>query len=252
MFDLIGKRALVTGASRGIGRAIAVALARHGADVAVNARTEEALNGVAAEIAGLKRNAPVLAADVTDPVAAERLVAEAIGQLGGLDILVNNAGGSYTSTPVPVLEVSLENWNHTLAWNATAMFILMRAAGAHMVEQRRGSIINVSSVGGLRGSRSSASYAAAKATVISMTRIAAVDWAAAGVRVNALCPGWTATDLTRPLRENPSVDERIVASIPMRRWASPEEQAGPALFLASDASSYMTGQTLIVDGGMSA
>ncbi|WP_394844181.1 glucose 1-dehydrogenase [Pendulispora brunnea] len=252
MFDLIGKRALVTGASRGIGRAIAVALAKHGADVAVHARTTEALNGVATEIAGMKRTAPMLAANVADPEATERLVAEAIAKLGGLDILVNNAGGSYTSSPVSVLEVSLENWNHTLAWNATSMFVLMRAAGAHMVEQRRGSIINVASVGGLRGSRSSASYGAAKAAVISMTRIAAVDWAAAGVRVNALCPGWTATDLTRPLRESDDVNQRIVASIPMRRWAAPEELAAPALFLASDASSYMTGQTLVVDGGMSA
>ena len=246
-FDLTGRKAFVTGASRGIGRVIAVALAQAGADVAVAARTEEGLAATAAEITALGRKAFVLPLDVTRQPDVDAAVDEAIRLLGHLDIVVNNAGGS--NFMVPFLDLRVSGWEKVLRLNLDATIYVCQVAGKHMCERGSGSVINVSSVAGLSSAPGLVPYGAAKAAVISVTKTLAVEWALSGVRVNALCPGWTATDLNRNLWDTPDGGSATVAGVPMRRWGKAEEMAGPAVFLASDASSYMTGQTLVVDGG---
>ena len=250
LFDLTGKKALVTGASRGIGQAIAVTLAEAGADLALVARGEEGLAATAEQVAGHGRKAFVIAADVTDADAVSRAVAAAIEQLGHVDIVVNNAGGS--NFMVPFLDLRLSGWDKLLQLNLTSAMYVCHAIGRHLAERGRGSVINVASVAGLTASPLVSPYGAAKAGLIALTRTLAVEWAASGVRVNALCPGWTATELNRNLWGDEAASKATIASVPMQRWGRAEEMTGPALFLASDASSYMTGQVLVVDGGQTA
>jgi NAD(P)-dependent dehydrogenase (short-subunit alcohol dehydrogenase family) len=247
VFDLTGRTAFVTGASRGIGKVIAIALAQAGADVALAARSEEGLAAAAAEITALGRKAFVLPLDVTKQADVNAAVDEAIRLLGQVDIVVNNAGGS--NFVVPMLDMRISGWEKVLRLNLDATIYVCQAVGAHMTSRGTGSVINVASVAGLSGSPGLISYGAAKAAVISATKTLAVEWAPAGVRVNALCPGWTATDLNRNLWDSPDGGKAVVAGVPMGRWGRAEEMAGPAVFLASDASSFMTGQTLVVDGG---
>jgi len=246
--DLVGKTALVTGASRGIGRAIAVAYAAAGADVAVLARNGELLAEVAAEIQALGRRSLVLVADVTDPDAVSEAVAGAITGLGHLDVVVNNAGGN--SFMSPFVGMRHAGWQKIMTLNLDSTVFVCQAVGAHLVERGGGSVINVSSVAGLGAVPFMSHYAAAKAAVLSLTRSIAVEWAHAGVRVNALVPGWVATDLTDFARVNEEVGNALIARVPMQRWATVEEMTGPAVFLASDASSFMTGQALVIDGGL--
>ncbi len=246
-FDLTGRKAFVTGASRGIGRVIAVALAGAGADVAIAARSEAGLAATATEITALGRKAFVLPLDVTRQPDVNAAVDEAIRLLGHVDIVVNNAGGA--SFAVPFLQMRMSGWEKVLRLNLDATIYVCQAVGEHMRSRGTGSVINISSVAGLAAAPGLIPYGAAKAAVISVTRTLAVEWGASGVRVNALCPGWTATDLNRHLWDTPDGGRATIATVPMGRWGRPEEMAGPAVFLASDASSYMTGQTLIVDGG---
>ena len=246
-FDLAGRKAFVTGASRGIGRVIAVALAAAGADVAVAARSADGLAGTAQEITALGRKAFAFPLDVTRQQDVAATVNEAIRLLGYLDIVVNNAGGS--NFMVPFLDMRISGWDKVMRLNLDATVYVCQAAGAHLRERGRGSVINVASMAGLAGAPGLVPYGAAKAGVISVTKTLAVEWAPSGIRVNALCPGWTATDLNRHLWGGPDGGAAVVANVPMGRWARPEEMAGPAVFLASDASSYMTGQVLVVDGG---
>ncbi len=248
--DLQGKAALVTGASRGIGRAIAVGLARAGVDVAINARSAEALEDTRMAVEALGRRAVVVPADVTDRDAVIAMVAGSIEGLDHLDIVVNNAGG--TSFIVPFTDLRFSGWDKVMALNTSSVVHVCQAVGPHLLERGRGSVINVASVAGLGGTPALAPYGASKAAVISLTRSLAMEWAHAGVRVNALCPGWTATDLNSSIREDPAAAARFVERVPLQRWGTAEEMVGPTLFLASDASSYMTGQALIVDGGMTA
>lgn len=250
LFDLTGKKALVTGASRGIGHAIAVALARQGADVAVNSRSVANLERVRTDISELGRRALAIAADVTDRDAAQGMVTAAIDGLGGLDIVVNNAGG--TSFMVPFTEMRFSGWEKVMRLNVDSIVHVLQAAAPHLLEQRSGSVINVSSVAGVGGTPMLAPYGASKSAVISLTRSLAMEWGQANVRVNALCPGWTATDLNRNLWENPEASKALTDQIPLGRWAQAEEMTGAAVFLASDASSYLTGHTLLVDGGLTA
>lgn len=257
-FRLDGKRALVTGASRGIGRAIAVAYARAGADVAVSARDEQLLAQVAGEISAAGRRAVVVPADVLDGEAVRAAVAAAAEQLGGLDILVNNAGGNSFSSPLAGMRFS--GWEKTFRLNVdSAVHVLQAAApfllapsGAASTDGTRGSVINMSSVAALAGAPVMSHYAAAKAAISSLTRSLALEWAHAGVRVNTLVPGWVETDLTEFLRKDDATEQSLLSRVPMGRWGSAAEIAEPAVFLASDASRFMTGQELVIDGGLSA
>ena len=246
-FDLTGKKAFVTGASRGIGRIIAVALAAAGADVAIAARSQDGLAETAREVTDLGRKAFVFPLDVTRQDDVTAAVHEAIRLLGQLDIVVNNAGGM--NFMVPFLDMRISGWEKVMRLNLDSTIYVCQAAGAHMRERGRGSVINVASVAGMSGAPGLSPYGASKAAVISVTKTLAVEWAASGIRVNALCPGWTATDLNRNLWDGPDGGRSTIANVPMGRWGRPAEMAGPAVFLASDASSYMTGQVLVVDGG---
>jgi NAD(P)-dependent dehydrogenase (short-subunit alcohol dehydrogenase family) len=250
LFELSDKTALVTGASRGIGRMIAVAFAERGADLVLVSRNADALADVAAEVELLGRTALVLPTDVTHRSAVEETVATAIDGLGQIDIVVNNAGG--TSFAVPFTEMRFSGWEKVMHLNVDAMVHVLQAVGPHMIERGSGSVINVASVAALGGTPTLAPYAASKAAAVSLTRTLALEWAESGVRVNALCPGWTATDLNRVLWEDPDASRSMTDEIPMGRWGTAEEMVGPAVFLASEASSYMTGHTLVVDGGLSA
>jgi NAD(P)-dependent dehydrogenase (short-subunit alcohol dehydrogenase family) len=247
LFDLTGKNAFVTGASRGIGRSIAVALAGAGADVALVARSEHGLAETAADIAAVGRKAFVIPADVTSQKAVDAAVASAIEQFGHVDVVVNNAGGS--NFMAAFLDLRLAGWDKLMRLNLDSAVYVCHAIGGHLVERGEGSVINVASVAGLTGSPLLSPYGAAKAGLISLTKSLAVEWGATGVRVNALCPGWTATDLNRQLWDDPVSGPATVATVPMHRWGRAEEMAGPAVFLASAASSYMTGQVVVVDGG---
>jgi NAD(P)-dependent dehydrogenase (short-subunit alcohol dehydrogenase family) len=247
LFDLTGKNAYVTGASRGIGRVIAVALAEAGADVALVARSADGLAETAEAIDAVGRKAIVIPADVTSYDAVAETASAAIDQLGEVDIVVNNAGGS--NFMVPFGELRLSGWDKLLQLNLNSAVYVCRAFAEHLLDRGQGSVINVASVAGIAASPLMSPYGAAKAGLISLTKSLATEWGEAGVRVNALCPGWTATELNRMLWEDPAIGPATVASSAMKRWATPEEMAGPAVFLASDASSFMTGQTLVVDGG---
>jgi NAD(P)-dependent dehydrogenase (short-subunit alcohol dehydrogenase family) len=246
-FDLTGRKAFVTGASRGIGRVIAIALAAAGADVAIAARSQDGLAETAREVTALGRKAFVFPLDVTQADDTRAAVTEAIRLLGHLDIVVNNAGG--TNFTVPFLDMRMSGWEKVMRLNVDAALYVLQVVGPHMRERGRGSVINVASVAGLTAAPGLMPYGAAKAAIISVTRTLAVEWAPHDIRVNALCPGWTATELNRNLWGAPDGGQATIATVPMGRWARAEEMAGPAVFLAADASSFMTGQVLIVDGG---
>ncbi len=248
-FDLTGKRALVTGASRGIGRGIAVDYAKAGADVAILARNGELLAEVAEQIESFGRRAVVVTADILDADATRAAVSSAIAELGGLDILVNNAGGN--SFSIPVAQMRMSGWEKTMRLNVDSIVHITQEALPALAEGG-GSIINVSSVAGLRGAPTMAHYGASKAAVISLTQSLAIETAWMGVRVNALVPGWIETDLTDFLRASEDAERGTLSRVPMQRWGRVEEIAEPAVFLASSASSFMTGQVLVVDGGLSA
>lgn len=248
-FDLSGQKALVTGASKGIGRAIALAYAAAGADVALVSRSADALAEVAKEVEALGRRAVVIPADLTDRDAAAAAVHSSIESLGHLDIVVNNAGGS--NFLVEFKDLRLSGWDKLMRLNLDTAMAVCHAVAPHLLERGSGSVINIASVAAL-GAPFLAPYAAAKAGLVALTKSLALEWAAVGVRVNALCPGWTATDLNRNLWEDEASSQATIAGVPMRRWGTPEEMAAPAVFLASSASAYMTGQVLFIDGGLTA
>ncbi|ROO86845.1 2-deoxy-D-gluconate 3-dehydrogenase [Actinocorallia herbida] len=248
-FGLVGKAALVTGASRGIGRAVAVAFAEAGADVALAARDLDALKRVAGEIEGLGRSAVVVGCDVSDSVQIEAMVETAVDALGGLDVLVNNAGVMRCVGPFTQLDE--DDWAATMGVNVGGAVAACRAAAPHLRAKGAGSVVNIASIMGLGGMPFAASYAVSKAALISLSQALAIEWAPHGVRVNALAPGWTHTAKTHAVSSDPAGFDLAVASVPAGRWADPDDIAGAAVFLASDASSYVTGQCLAVDGGWS-
>jgi NAD(P)-dependent dehydrogenase (short-subunit alcohol dehydrogenase family) len=246
--NLTGKSALITGASRGIGRAIALRFARAGADVGLLARDQDALKEVAAQAEEQGVRAAVLPCDVTDAAAVQAAVAECITAFGQLDILVNNAGS--LGSAGPFLALTDEDWQHVLNVDLLAAIHFLRLFGAHATARGSGSVVNVSSVAGANGVPMLSHYAAGKAALGSLTRSLAAEWASAGVRVNAIEPGWVATDLTVPFRANDDVAAGLMRAVPSSRWGSPEDIADSALFLASDSSAFVTGTCLTVDGGM--
>jgi NAD(P)-dependent dehydrogenase (short-subunit alcohol dehydrogenase family) len=249
IFSLEGKRALVTGASRGIGAAIALGFAECGADVAVTARSTSDLEDLAGKIAAAGRRGVPITCDVTQTDEITRCVDTALDALGGIDILVNNAGG--TRFMAPVLALREEGWDKAINLNLKSVFTFCQKAGAHMVERGSGSVINVASVGGLHASPTLSFYGAAKAGVVSLTKTLSVEWGSAGVRVNALCPGWVKTELNRNLwGEDPEVARSTVQNVPLQRWGETADLVGAAVYLASDAAAYTNGSVLVIDGGM--
>jgi 2-deoxy-D-gluconate 3-dehydrogenase len=218
--------------------------------VALAARSAEGLAETASQVRAAGRTAIEIQADLTTQDAANSTVETAIGKLGQLDIVVNNAGGS--NFLVPFLDMRVSGWDKVLRLNLDATMWICQAAGAHMTARGSGSVINIASVAGLAAAPFLAPYGAAKAAVVGLTRTLASEWGRQNVRVNALCPGWTATELNRNLWDTPDGGQSTIASVPMGRWGKAEEMAGPAVFLASEASSFMTGQVLTVDGGQTA
>ncbi|HET6501393.1 MAG TPA: SDR family NAD(P)-dependent oxidoreductase [Amycolatopsis sp.] len=246
---LDGRTALVTGASRGIGRAIAVALSGAGARVALLARHHDDLDKLVAELGGPAK-AVAIPCDVTSATQVGIAVNVAITMLGHLDIVVNNAGGCRFMAPFR--DTRLSGWDSSIRLNLDSVVNVCHAVADHLIARGRGSVINVSSTVAAAGLPRAAHYAAAKSAVISLTRTLAIEWAGYGIRVNALCPGWIATELSSPQRDNPQAEKELLAQVPMGRWGLADELAAPAVFLASDASSFMTGQSLVIDGGLSA
>jgi len=247
-FRLDGQVALVTGASRGLGKASALALAEAGADCVVSARGIKDLEQTATAIQALGRKALPVKVDVTNPREVEAMVEEALKAFGKLDILVNCAGIAHVK---PLLEVSVEDWTRVLDTNLNGIFLCSKAVGAHMVERRSGRIINVASIAGFLGSPHLAPYAASKGGVLQLTRSLAIEWARYNIRVNAICPGYFLTAMNEAFFATREGQEYIKRWIPMRRLGRPEELGGIVVFLASEASSFVTGAAFVIDGGQS-
>ena len=244
--NLTGKTALVTGSSRGIGAAIARRLALDGAAVVVNySGSEAAADAVVAQIEGAGGSAIALRADVTDRASADALFEATVAQFGGLDIVVNNAGITRDGL---IVRMSDDDWTDVIATNLTGVFNVTRAVTRHLMKQRSGSIINVTSVVGLVGNAGQANYAASKAGVIGLTKSVAKELAPRGVRVNAVAPGFIETDMTASLSD--AIGDAARKEIALGRFGSAEEIASVVAFLAGDEASYVTGQVLAVDGGM--
>ena len=246
-FSLEGRNAFVTGASRGIGRAIALAFADAGANVAVVSRSKEALEETAREVETRGRKALALVADVGDHDAIGSAVERAREAFGTLDAVVNNAGAA--PFRAPVAETRIEGFEKYLRVNFLSAVYVLQAAASRLIESGRGCVLNVASVGGLAAAPGVGYYGAAKAALINLTKTLAVEWAEHGVRVNALAPGWIETEMNTRLREEPALRDRMLGGIAMRRFGTPEEVASAAVFLCSDAASYITGEVLVVDGG---
>jgi 2-deoxy-D-gluconate 3-dehydrogenase len=247
LFRLDGKVALVTGASRGLGAAMAVALAGAGADVALHA-SEKAATATESQIVGSSgRRTELLTADLEDPRSGERLVAETLSRFGRIDILINNAG---IIRRQPAAEHSDEYWDSVIDINLSSVFRLCRAAGRHMLERGQGGkIVNIASLLSFQGGITVPGYAAAKGGVMQLTKALANEWASRGINVNAIAPGYMQTDNTKALREDPVRSRQIMERIPAGRWGTPQDLAGAAIFLSSRASDYMHGHVLVVDGG---
>lgn len=246
MSRLSGKRALVTGASRGIGRAVALRLAAEGASVALNYRAgREEAEAAAAEIAAAGGSAAVVQGDVAAAEEAEALVGAAVEALGGLDILVNNAGVTRDNL---LMRLSEDDWDAALNTNLKGAFLCARAAIRPMLRQRFGRIVNMSSVVALTGNPGQANYAAAKAGLLGFTRTVAREVASRGVTVNALAPGFIETQMIESIPED--LRARILERIPLGRFGAPEDVAGCVAFLCGDDGAYITGQTISIDGGL--
>jgi 2-dehydro-3-deoxy-D-gluconate 5-dehydrogenase len=244
-FRLTGKNALVTGSSRGMGAAIAVALAQAGADVALHASRSVSAD-VIQRVAETGVRHVALAADLSHPDRAPELMDQAIAALGSIDILINNAG---ITRRAPAIDYSIADWNDVIATNLTSVFRLCQCAARPMIERGSGKIVNIASLLSFQGGVTVPAYAAAKGGVAQLTKALANEWTSRGVQVNAIAPGYMATELTEALQNDPTRSRQILERIPAGRWGSPADVAGAAVFLASPASDYISGHVLVVDGG---
>ncbi|MBM0169846.1 2-dehydro-3-deoxy-D-gluconate 5-dehydrogenase KduD [Altererythrobacter sp. C41] len=244
MFDLSGKVAVVTGANTGIGQGIAIALAGAGADVALVGRSSA--DETAEKVRALGRKAALIGADLSTIEPVQEVVDHTLSELGGLDILVNNAGIIRRADAVEFTE---EDWDAVVDTNLKSVFFLCQAAGRHMIGQGGGKIINIASMLSFQGGIRVPSYTASKSGVAGLTKLLANEWAGKGVNVNAIAPGYIATNNTAALQADESRNRQILERIPSGRWGDPSDLGGAAVFLASSASDYVQGHVLAVDGG---
>jgi 2-deoxy-D-gluconate 3-dehydrogenase len=244
-FKLGGRVALVTGASTGLGAAIAIGLAEAGADVACHGNTH-APEGTCAEVTKAGRKAFALTGDLSDSGTPRRLIEGTIDHFGQLDILVNNAG---TIRRAPATEYSEEDWATVIEVNLSSVFRMAQLAGRHMIERGGGKILNIASLLSFQGGITVPAYAASKGGVAQLTKALANEWAAKKINVNAIAPGYMRTDNTRALQADETRNRQILERIPAGRWGEPEDLAGAAVFLCSAASDYINGHVLLVDGG---
>lgn len=244
MFDLSGKVAVVTGANTGIGQGIAIALAEAGADLALVGRSSA--DETAEKVRALGRKAVLIRADLSTIEPVQEVVDRTLAELGGLDILVNNAGIIRRADAVDFTE---EDWDAVVDTNLKSAFFLCQAAGRHMIGQGSGKIINIASMLSFQGGIRVPSYTASKSGVAGLTKLLANEWAGRGVNVNAIAPGYIATNNTAALQADESRNRQILERIPSGRWGDPSDLGGAAVFLASSASDYVQGHVLAVDGG---
>lgn len=245
-FSLEGQTALVTGASRGLGKAIAIALAESGADVGCVSSREGGCAETATSVRELRRAAWEFAADLSDRAATLALCEKVSNEMGAVGILVNNAGSIRRR---PAVDHSAEDWDSVMRTNLDAVFFLSQQFGREMIARGRGKIVNVASLLSFSGGITVPSYAASKHAVAGLTKAMANEWASSGVQVNAVAPGYFATDNTEALRTDPKRSVEILARIPAGRWGNPSDITGAVVFLASSASDYVNGHVLVVDGG---
>ncbi|MCB1205850.1 MAG: SDR family oxidoreductase [Verrucomicrobiae bacterium] len=250
-FSLHGRRLFITGGSRGLGREMALAIAEAGADIILTGRDGDSLDETASSIRGLGREVTAIRADIGDPGECEEACRKALADHGPIDILINNVGGRLVN--VPVEDQTLEDWQRILDLNLTSAFLCTKLIGGEMVRRGQGGrVINTASISGFIANRGigGRSYETSKAALIHFTKATAADWAPHGVTVNAICPGGFFTGPNqRWARENPEVIDRFLEAIPMGKFGEPEDLGPLAVYLASDASRYMTGATLVIDGG---
>ncbi len=266
-YNLEGKVAIITGGGRGIGKAIALTLAEAGADIVVAARTVEQIDQTAEEIISLGRRAIAIQTDVTKFEQVDKMAEKALAEMGKVDILVNNVGFGVLQPIVPMPEhkgresellstfsvpFTERHWHKTIDTNLTSAFLCVRAIGPHMIECRKGKIINISSAEAAKGMAYQVAYSASKAGLSMFTRSLAVEWARYNINVNAIAPGYIHTSRSAVLHENQAIRERSLKEIPLRRACELREVGLLAVYLASDASDYMTGQTIYLDGGFTA
>ena len=247
MFDLTGKVAIVTGASRGLGRGMAIGLAKAGANVVVTdiLDTKETVD----EVKKLGREALGIKVNVTKKSDVEAMVKQTLEKFGRVDILVNNAGILRIE---PTEDMKEEDWDKVLAINLKGQFLCAREVGKHMIKQKSGKIINMSSIAGKFGNPQSAAYNASKAGVILLTKTLAIDWGKHNIQVNAICPGAFYTPMTEESFKDENLVQMIKTSVPLGRYGEPEDLVGTVIYLASEASNYVTGHALVVDGGWTA
>ncbi len=246
LFDLRGRTALVTGASKGLGRAMAVGLAKAGAEVALCARGLEDLEAAREEVSARGVRAEVFRMDVLRKASVEEAVRAALSAFGKIDILVNNAG---VNVRKPTLELSEEEWDFVLDTNLKGYFLVAQAVAPQMIARRRGKVINIASIFGAVGMSNQLAYASSKGGIVQMTKVMAIEWAPHGINVNAIGPTYFETPLVAALRKDPERFRFINERTPMGRWGQPEELEGTLVWLASRASDFVTGQTVFVDGG---
>ncbi|KPK90919.1 MAG: hypothetical protein AMJ94_08245 [Deltaproteobacteria bacterium SM23_61] len=245
-FDLSGKIAIITGGGRGIGRAIALGLAKAGASVVVTSRTQKEIEAVAEEIQKSGGKALAVVTDLTVNDQLENLVQATVKEFGKIDILVNNAARSFLRS---LLDLREDGWDKVFNTNVKAVWLLSRLVARKMMEQKSGRIINITTVGAEKAELGMAAYGCSKAALKMLTRCMAREWAQFGIQVNAVGPGLTKTDFSKPIWSNPEVAKHVSAAIPMGRLAEPEEIVGSVLFLASDAARFITGHSIYIDGG---
>jgi gluconate 5-dehydrogenase len=249
-FRLDGKRALITGGSRGLGQSMAKALAEAGADLVLVGRDRDSLKSASQELATFGHRVDLIAADIATPPEAQRMCEEALAKYGPIHILINNVGGRRIS--IPSEQLPLEDWQRILDLNLTSAFLCCKLIGGEMVKRRSGRVINVASISGMVVNKGihGRTYETSKAALIAFTKTLAVDWAPYHVTANAIAPGGFLTDPNRRwFREMPELKTTFESMVPMGRLGEPDEIAPLALYLASDASSYMTGAAIVIDGG---